>query len=67
VYFQKSILYRGVSADVLMLDRSGRLQVVDFRFAKKLEGERTYTICGIADSLAPEMVLGRGHGFSVDW
>jgi hypothetical protein len=67
VYFQKSILYRGVSTDVLMLDRSGRLQVVDFRFAKKLEGERTYTICGIADILAPEMVLGRGHGFSVDW
>ncbi|KAL5208603.1 hypothetical protein ABZP36_033038 [Zizania latifolia] len=64
---QKSILYRGVSADVLMVDRSGHLQLVDFRFAKKLEGERTYTICGIADSLAPEIVLGRGHGFSADW
>ncbi|KAF0932343.1 hypothetical protein E2562_010290 [Oryza meyeriana var. granulata] len=64
---QKSILYRGVSADILMVDRSGHLQLVDFRFAKKLEGERTYTICGIADSLAPEIVLGRGHGFSADW
>ncbi|TVU32563.1 hypothetical protein EJB05_24296, partial [Eragrostis curvula] len=64
---QKSILYRGVSADILMLDRSGHLQLVDFRFAKKLEGERTYTICGIADSLAPEIVLGRGHGFAADW
>uniref|UniRef100_J3LBS7 protein-serine/threonine phosphatase n=1 Tax=Oryza brachyantha TaxID=4533 RepID=J3LBS7_ORYBR len=64
---QRSILYRGVSADILMVDRSGHLQLVDFRFSKKLEGERTYTICGIADSLAPEIVLGRGHGFSVDW
>ncbi|XP_062218850.1 protein phosphatase 2C and cyclic nucleotide-binding/kinase domain-containing protein isoform X2 [Phragmites australis] len=64
---QKSILYRGVSADILMLDRSGHLQLVDFRFGKKLEGERTYTICGIADSLAPEIVLGRGHGFAADW
>ncbi|GJM90877.1 hypothetical protein PR202_ga07198 [Eleusine coracana subsp. coracana] len=64
---QKSILYRGVSADILMLDRSGHLQVVDFRFAKKLDGERTYTICGIADSLAPEIVVGRGHGFAADW
>jgi protein kinase X len=50
-----------------MLDRSGHLQIVDFRFAKKLEGERTYTICGIADSLAPEIVLGKGHGFTADW
>nr|CAB3446431.1 unnamed protein product [Digitaria exilis] len=64
---QKSILYRGVSADTLMLDRSGHLQLVDFRFAKKMEGERTYTICGIADSLAPEIVLGRGHGYPADW
>ncbi|KAK3152746.1 hypothetical protein QOZ80_2BG0163000 [Eleusine coracana subsp. coracana] len=64
---QKSILYRGVSADILMLNRSGHLQVVDFRFAKKLDGERTYTICGIADSLAPEIVVGRGHGFAADW
>ncbi|CAN6251208.1 unnamed protein product [Urochloa humidicola] len=64
---QKSIIYRGVSADILVLDRSGRLQLVDFRFAKKMEGERTYTICGITDSLAPETVLGRGHGFPADW
>uniref|UniRef100_A0ACD5ZJA9 Uncharacterized protein n=1 Tax=Avena sativa TaxID=4498 RepID=A0ACD5ZJA9_AVESA len=64
---RRSILYRGVSADILMLNRSGHLQIVDFRFAKKLEGERTYTICGIADSLAPEIVLGKGHGFSADW
>lgn len=32
-----------------------------------MEGERTYTICGIADSLPPEIVLGRGHGFTADW
>ncbi|CAM0945848.1 unnamed protein product [Alopecurus aequalis] len=64
---QRSILYRGVSADILMLDRSGHLQIVDFRFAKKLESERAYTICGIADSLAPEIVLGKGHGFAADW
>ncbi|KAJ4770180.1 Protein kinase family protein [Rhynchospora pubera] len=64
---QRSILYRGISPDILMLDQAGRLQLVDFRFAKSLEGERTYTICGVADSLSPEIVLGRGHGFGADW
>lgn len=64
---KNSILYRGVSPDVLMLDRTGHLQLVDFRFGKKLISERTFTICGIADSLAPEIVLGKGHGFAVDW
>ncbi|CAL9121031.1 unnamed protein product [Musa acuminata var. zebrina] len=62
-----SILYRGVSPDILMIDQLGRLQLVDFRFSKKLAGERTFTICGNADYLAPEIILGRGHGFAADW
>lgn len=64
---KKSILYRGISPDVLMFDRLGRLQLVDFRFGKKLSSERTFTICGMADSLAPEIVQGKGHGLAVDW
>ncbi|XP_042038745.1 protein phosphatase 2C and cyclic nucleotide-binding/kinase domain-containing protein-like isoform X2 [Salvia splendens] len=38
-----------------------------YRFGKQLSGERTFTICGIADSLAPEIIQGKGHGFPADW
>jgi CRP-like cAMP-binding protein/serine/threonine protein phosphatase PrpC len=62
-----SVLYRGVSPDVLTFDQTGHLQLVDFRFAKKLTEERTFTISGMADSLAPEIIQGKGHGFPVDW
>eukprot|EP00268_Persea_americana_P034579 TRINITY_DN341_c1_g1_i1.p1 TRINITY_DN341_c1_g1~~TRINITY_DN341_c1_g1_i1.p1 ORF type:complete len:1079 (+),score=213.06 TRINITY_DN341_c1_g1_i1:773-4009(+) len=64
---KNTVLFRGVSPDVLMFDRSGHIQLVDFRFGKKLESERTFTICGMADSLAPEIVQGKGHGLAVDW
>ncbi|KAK6942107.1 Helicase-associated domain [Dillenia turbinata] len=37
-------------------------QLVDFKFGKKLSDARTFTICGMADSLAPEIVQGKGHG-----
>ena len=40
---------------------------MDFRFGKKLSGERTFTICGMAYSLAPEIVQGKGHGLPADW
>ncbi|CAM8923950.1 unnamed protein product [Rhodiola kirilowii] len=59
--------FRGISPDVLMLDQAGHLQLVDFRFGKKLNEERTFTMCGMVDSLAPEMVQGKGHSFPSDW
>ncbi|OVA20281.1 Cyclic nucleotide-binding domain [Macleaya cordata] len=64
---QNAVLYRGVSPDVLMFDQTGHLQVVDFRFGKKLSTERTFTICGMTDSLAPEIIQGKGHGLAADW
>ncbi|KAL0426998.1 UNVERIFIED_CONTAM: protein phosphatase 2C and cyclic nucleotide-binding/kinase domain-containing protein [Sesamum latifolium] len=67
---KSGILYRGVSPDVLVFDQTGYIQLVDFRFGKKLSGdcsERTYTICGTTDSLAPEIIQGKGHGFPADW
>lgn len=61
------VVYRGVSPDILMVDLKGHLQLVDFRFAKKLSDERTFTICGMADYLAPEIIQGKGHGLTADW
>ncbi|XP_068636640.1 protein phosphatase 2C and cyclic nucleotide-binding/kinase domain-containing protein-like isoform X3 [Aristolochia californica] len=64
---QNSVLCRGVSPDVLMLDQTGCLQIVDFRYGKRLLSERTFTISGMADFLAPEIIQGKGHGFAADW
>ncbi|KAK1421022.1 hypothetical protein QVD17_23065 [Tagetes erecta] len=61
------ILYRGVSPEVLMFAQTGHVQLVDFGFGKKLSSERTFTICGMVDSLAPEIVQAKGHGFAADW
>ncbi|KAF6164475.1 hypothetical protein GIB67_025301 [Kingdonia uniflora] len=65
---KEGVLYRGVSPDVLMFDQGGHLQLVDFRFGKKLSSERTFTICGTSDFLAPEIIQGKGgHGLAADW
>jgi serine/threonine protein kinase len=44
------------------------VQVVDFGFAKKLpRGEKSFTVCGTPEYLAPELVNGEGHDRGVDY
>lgn len=40
--------------------------MTDFGFAKVVD-QKTYTLCGTPEYLAPEILLQKGHGKPVDW
>ena len=44
----------------------GYLKLGDFGFAKVVK-DRTFTICGTPDYIAPEVLLSKGHNHVVDW
>jgi cGMP-dependent protein kinase len=60
------IIYRDLKPENLMVNDDGYLKVTDFGFAKVVP-DRTWTLCGTPDYLAPEVVSGQGHGKGVDW
>ena len=65
---KRSIIYRDLKSENLMLNKDGYLVLVDFSFAKTImKGERTYTICGTPDFLAPEIIKQSGHDRGVDY
>lgn len=64
----KSLVYRDLKPENVLIGSDGFLKLSDFGFLKKLNsGERTYTLCGTPEYLAPEIILNKGHTKAVDW
>lgn len=61
-----NLVYRDLKPENILVNKNGYLKITDFGFCKVLEG-RTWTLCGTPEYLAPELILNKGYGFSVDW
>lgn len=62
-----NIIYRDIKPENILISGTGYLKLADFGFAKLLLENRTYTLCGTPEYLAPETILNRGYGPAVDW
>lgn len=63
-----NVMYRDVKPENILIHKDGHIRLSDFGFAKILDSsDRTFTLCGTPEYLAPEIIQGVGHGLSVDW
>ncbi len=67
---EKDIVYRSIRPEKVLLDAQGHIALYDFRLSKGglASRERTRTICGTPEYMAPEMLLdGSGYTNLVDF
>eukprot|EP00759_Apiculatamorpha_spiralis_P052533 PhF_6_TR5761/c0_g1_i1/m.8496 len=63
-----NIVYRDLKPENVVVDKEGHVKVADFGLAKtNVSGTGARTFCGTPEYVAPEIILGDGHGTAVDW
>ena len=64
----KNIIYRDLKPENILLNNNNEIRLIDFNLCKILKDkDKTYTICGTPEYIAPEILIGKGYGKSVDW
>jgi len=62
----RKVAHRDLKPENLLFDADGYLKLVDFGFAKVVK-DRTWTLCGTPEYLAPEIISNKGHNCAADW
>jgi len=65
-FHQQRIAYRDLKLENVMIDAQGYCRIVDLGFAKVVE-DKTYTLVGTPEYLAPEIIMSKGHDVSADY
>jgi CRP-like cAMP-binding protein len=70
----RNIAYRDMKPENILIDSKGYLKIIDFGFAKKFpfmkngsSQNKTYTLCGTPEYLAPEIIMSKGYDKACDY
>lgn len=62
-------MYRDLKPENILIDKYGHICITDFGLSKILQSsnEKTYTLCGTPEYMAPEILMNNGYDKTCDW
>lgn len=65
----KDVIYRDLKPENVLIDTHGYIRITDFGLSKmQVKSDHdAISMCGTPEYLAPEILLKKGYGKSVDW
>lgn len=66
IIHSNGVVYRDLKPENIMVDENSCIQIIDFGLSKVINDERTTTVCGSPEYMAPELIRKSPYGFSVD-
>ena len=63
---KNNVVFRDLKPENILIDYDGHLKISDFGLSKKIM-DKSYTLCGTPEYLAPEIILNEGHNKGVDY
>ena len=59
-------MYRDLKPENILIDTQGNVKIADFGFCKQAS-QKSFTLCGTPEYLAPEIIRSEGHSKPADW
>jgi cGMP-dependent protein kinase len=63
---ERKFVYRDIKPENIMVLENGFIKLIDFGTAKAID-EKTKTIIGTPHYMAPEVIMGKGYSFQIDF
>jgi serine/threonine protein kinase len=65
----QNFIYRDLKLENILIGKDGHIKLTDFGLSKILNdsNDKTYTICGTPEYLAPEILFDKGYDKTCDW